>query len=898
MLRPLLKDKIYLRSTIKISSLILKAVHMEKYEMEKQIKQSLIFYSKSNIEALYQEFKSGEEGLNSNIAEEKLKIYGLNEISSQKSKVWYIQLFLAFINPFNFILGTLAIVSIFTDVIFVSKENRSWVSIFLILSMILVSSLIKFIQEYKSNKTAEHLKALIVTKVSVLRDSVWKDIDLKKIVPGDLIKLAAGDIVPGDLRVIKSKDLFISQSVLTGESDPVEKSVNLAKESIIISEISNLALMGTNVLSGSAVGIVLHTGGMTFLSTISESLSGVKIETSFEKGIDDISKLLIKFMFLMVPIVFFINGYLKNEWFESLLFSLSVAIGLTPEMLPMIVTGNLTKGAIELSKKKTIVKKLDSIHNFGAMNILCTDKTGTLTLDKVSVVKYLNLHGEQDENVLYFGYLNSFFQTGLKNLMDRAILDFEDQHSHIKNEYKKIDELPFDFDRRRMSVILENNSKQRVMITKGAIEEMLAISKFAEIDGVIMPLEDEVGNRIKSLVNDLNNDGMRVIGISKKILSMERELNFTVKDEADVIFIGVLGFLDPAKDGVGDVLKSLSEYGVSVKILTGDNELVTRKVCRDIGIDTSNTIDGELIDSLKDIELKKLLNNTTIFCKLSPTNKSRIIKLLQEMGNTVGFMGDGINDSPALRRADVGISVDTGVDIAKESAEIILLEKDLTVLLEGVIGGRKVFTNMTKYLKMTASSNFGNVFSVVIASAFLPFLPMLPIQILFQNLLYDISQISIPWDNVDEDEILKPKNWSAESIGTFMIYIGPISSIFDVLTFLLMFYVFKANTIETQALFHTGWFIESILSQTLIIHLIRTRKIPFIESNANIKVILLTSIVMIFAIIVPYTRLNISLGFVPITPSYFMWVALMLFGYFLLILAMKKYYIKKFKNWL
>ncbi|MEG1183611.1 MAG: magnesium-translocating P-type ATPase [Cetobacterium sp.] len=871
---------------------------MEKYEVEKQIKGSLKLYSEAEITTIYQELESGVEGLSSISAEKKIKKYGLNEISNQKPKVWYVQLFLAFLNPFNLILGTLAVVSVFTDIVFVKAEEKSWVSIFFILSMILISSLIKFIQEYNSSKTAQRLKGLIVTKVTVLRDGDWKEIDLKKIVPGDVIKLAAGDIVPGDLRIIKSKDLFISQSVLTGESDPVEKSEKLIKGSNIISEISNLALMGTNILSGSATGIVLHTGGMAFLSTISENLSGLKVETSFEKGIDDISKLLIKFMFVMVPIVFFINGYLKHEWFESLLFSLSVAIGLTPEMLPMIVTGNLTKGAIELSKKKTIVKKLDSIHNFGAMNILCTDKTGTLTLDKVSVVKYLNLHGEQDDNVLYFGYLNSFFQTGLKNLMDRAILDFEDQHAHIKNEYKKIDELPFDFDRRRMSVILEDNSKQRIMITKGAIEEMLSISKFAEVDGEIIPLEEEIGNRIKDLVNELNNDGMRVIGISKKLLSKERELNFAVKDEVDVTFIGILGFLDPAKEGVGEILKSLNGYGVNIKILTGDNELVTKKVCRDIGIDTSNTIDGELIDKLEDIELKKLLGETTIFCKLSPSNKSRIIKLLQEMGNTVGFMGDGINDSPALRQADVGISVDTGVDIAKESAEIILLEKDLTVLLEGVIGGRKVFTNMTKYLKMTASSNFGNVFSVVIASAFLPFLPMLPIQILFQNLLYDISQISIPWDNVDEDEILKPKNWSAENIGTFMIYIGPVSSIFDILTFLLMFYVFKANSIETQALFHTGWFIESILSQTLIIHLIRTRKIPFIQSNANIKVILLTSAIMIFAICVPYTKLNISLEFVPLVPLYFVWIIFMLFGYFFLILIMKRYYIKKFKNWL
>lgn len=859
---------------------------------------TLKLFSEADIKTVFMTLETSLEGIKNEEAISRLEKFGLNEISKEKVKPWYIQLLLAFLNPFNFILGTLAFVSLFTDVIFAKETERSWISIILIITMILISSFIKFIQEYRSSKTAEKLKNLIITKVTIIRDNLPLEVDIKTLVPGDIVKLTAGDIIPGDIRIVSSKDLFISQSVLTGESNPVEKYSNLLVKTGTISDLSNIVLMGTNVLSGAATGIVLGTGKHTFLNTISESLKNTKIETSFEKGIDDISRLLIKFMIFMVPIVFLINGYLKDAWFESLLFSLSVAIGLTPEMLPMIVTGNLTKGAIELSKKKTIVKKLDSIHNFGAMNILCTDKTGTLTQDKVTVVKYLNFKGIDDDNVLYLAYLNSYFQTGLKNLMDRAILEFEEEHYSIKNKYKKIDELPFDFERRRMSVIVEDSDGNRTMITKGAIEEMLYISNFVEIDGQVFEIKDEIEGKIKNLVSNLNEDGMRVIGIGKKTLPKDRDLNFSNKDEKSLTFVGMLGFLDPPKEGVGDTLKSLYQYGVDVKILTGDNELVTQKICKDIGIEVAGAIDGSYMEAIDDLELKKLLKDTTIFCKLSPLDKARVVRLLKEMGNTVGYMGDGINDAPALRQCDVGISVENGMDIAKESAQIILLEKELSVLLEGVIIGRKIFTNMIKYLKMTASSNFGNVFSVVLASAFLPFLPMLPIQILFQNLLYDISQISIPWDNVDTEDILKPKNWSAESVGKFMVYIGPLSSIFDIITFLVMFYIFKANSPATQALFHTGWFIESILSQTLIIHLIRTRKIPFIESNANIKVILLTSAIMIFALFVPYSKINGTLGFIPVPISYFIWVILILTGYFFTIIFAKKYFIKKFNSWL
>ncbi|MGL4977680.1 MAG: magnesium-translocating P-type ATPase [Cetobacterium sp.] len=851
-----------------------------------------------DIEKIYEQLETSIEGLSENVIDKKIQKYGINEIVKEKQKPIYIQFLLAFVNPFNSILFVLAIMSLFTDIVLVHKKEKSWVSIVLILSMILVSSLIKFFQEYKSSKTAQSLKNLITTTVSVIRDGSLKEINIKKLVPGDIVKLSAGDIVPGDIRVISSKDLFISQSSLTGESTPVEKSSTLKSSKVSIADLTNILLMGTNVLSGTATGIVLRTGKDTFLNEIGESLKDNNSTNSFQKGIDDISKLLIKFMMVMVPIVFLINGVLKGSWFESILFSISIAIGLTPEMLPMIVTGNLTKGAIELSKKKTIVKKLDAIHNFGAMNILCTDKTGTLTQDKVTVVKYINFLGTEDSYVLYLAYLNSFFQTGLKNLMDRAILQFEEEHYKVKHEFKKIDELPFDFERRRMSVILESVDNERFMITKGAIEEILSISAFTELNNKIEPMSDKIKKEIIELVSNLNNDGMRVIGIGKKVLSRERGLNFSAVDESNINFVGMLGFLDPAKDGVAHVLKKLNEYGVNIKVLTGDNELVTRKICKDINLKVTNCLNGDVLETLDDLSLKELLNTTNIFCKLSPIDKSRIVKLLKEMGNTVGYMGDGINDAPALKQSDVGISVDTGMDIAKESAEIILLEKDLSVLLEGVIVGRKIFTNMIKYLKMTASSNFGNVFSVVLASAFLPFLPMLPIQLLFQNLLYDISQISIPWDNVDEEDIMVPKNWSAQNVQKFMIYIGPISSIFDILTFLIMFYIFKANTPLTQDIFHTGWFIESIISQTLIIHLIRTKKIPFLESNANIKVMLLTSSIMIFAIFVTYSKLNTVLGFVALPYQYFLWLGLIISGYFLVILKVKKLFIKKFRTWL
>ncbi|MGL5350249.1 MAG: magnesium-translocating P-type ATPase [Cetobacterium sp.] len=858
----------------------------------------LKLFSQANVETIFSTLNTSLSGLSKAQCETLLKDIGINEIVKEKVKPWYTQLFLAFINPFNLILSILAGVSFFTDIIFAQKHNQSWFSIILIFSMILISSLIKFVQEYKSSKTAEALKNLITTTVSVIRDNASEEINMKILVPGDIVKLAAGDIIPADIRVISSKDLFLSQSTLTGESAPIEKNSILYSHDASVTDLTNILLMGTNVLSGSATGVVLATGKNSYLNAIGESLKNTSTTNSFEKGIDDISKLLIRFMIIMVPIVFFINGYLKGSWFEAFLFSISVAIGLTPEMLPMIVTGNLTKGAIELSKKKTIVKKLDAIHNFGAMNILCTDKTGTLTQDKVAVVKYINFNGDEDDYVLYLAYLNSFFQTGLKNLMDRAILEFEEEHYGVKHEFKKVDELPFDFERRRMSVILEDNHSKRFMITKGAIEEMLHASEFVEIDDITIPMTQEIREKIVDLVSKLNEDGMRVIGITKKYLPQDRDLNFTIKDECEMNFIGMLGFLDPAKDGVSDVLKNLNEYGVDIKILTGDNELVTRKICKDIDLKITGCLNGNTLEVLNDTQLKDLLKTTNIFCKLSPIDKSRIVKLLKEMGNTVGYMGDGINDAPALKQCDVGISVDTAMDIAKESAQIILLEKDLSVLLEGVIVGRKIYTNMIKYLKMTASSNFGNVFSVVLASAFLPFLPMLPIQILFQNLLYDISQISIPWDNVDKEEIITPKNWNAKNVAKFMIYIGPLSSIFDVLTFLLMFYIFKANTLASQDLFHTGWFIESIISQTLIIHLIRTRKIPFIQSNANIKVILLTTTIMIFAIFVPYSKLSTTLGFVPLASSYYFWLFLIILGYFLIVLVMKKYFIKKFNDWL
>ncbi|ABS33638.1 magnesium-translocating P-type ATPase [Clostridium botulinum] len=870
--------------------------------IEQENTKKLFNLSKMNLQEVYKELNTDIKGLTINEVENRIEQYGLNQVEHEKPIPWYVQLFKAFINPFILVLLVLAGVSLITDVILVAPENRSFTTVIVVGVMVTISGLLKFSEELKSNKAAEKLKQLVRTTAAVYRkESDIKEIDMSEIVPGDIVYLAAGDMIPADVRIITSKDLFVSQSSLTGESEPVEKYSILKNrnEDLSVSELDNICLLGTNIISGSATAVVISTGNDTYLGTMASTLTETKNLTSFEKGINSVSMLLIKFMFVMVPIVFFINGITKGNWLEALLFAISIAVGLTPEMLPMIVTTNLAKGAVVMAKRKTVVKKLDAIQNFGAMDVLCTDKTGTLTLDKIVVERYLNIHGEQDQRVLRHAYLNSFYQTGLRNLMDIAILEHgnEKGFKELEKNYLKVDEIPFDFVRRRMSVVLKNNEGKRQLITKGAVEEMLSACTLAEYKGEVVELTEDIKNKVLRMVTRLNNEGMRVIAIAQKN-NIADENNFTVKDESNMVLMGYVGFLDPPKDSAKDAIKALNENGVAVKILTGDNDAVTLKICEEVGLKITNVLLGNEVEKMGDDKLAEIVENTNVFAKLSPLQKSRIIKILQNKGHTVGFMGDGINDAAALRQADVGISVDTAVDIAKESADIILLEKNLMVLEEGVIEGRKVFGNIIKYIKMTASSNFGNVFSVLVASMFLPFLPMLPIHLLIQNLFYDISQISIPWDTMDKEYLRKPRKWNASDIGRFMIFIGPVSSIFDIITYLVMWFVFKANTPAMQSLFQSGWFIEGLLSQTLIVHMIRTKKIPFIQSRATAPVLLLTGIIMAAGICLPFTSFGASVGLQPLPFLYFPWLIGILLAYCVLTQFIKRLYIKKFNSWL
>jgi len=854
---------------------------------------------------------SNENGLSYENIDEKKKEFGLNEIAHEKAPAWYIQLFEAFLNPFIAVLIILASASFVIDVMMAAPGEKDYKTVIVVGIMVLLSSLLRFWQEYSSNRAAEQLKSMVKTTATAWRDNAKKEINIINLVPGDIVLLSAGDMIPADCRIIQSKDLFISQAMLTGESLPVEKlaaSLGNAENKSPL-ELENLCFMGTNVVSGTASAIVVTIGDLTYFGSIGKAITGKRAETSFDKGVNKVSWLLIRFMLVMVPLVFLINGFTKGDWWEALLFAISVAVGLTPEMLPMIVTANLAKGAKNMSKRKVIVKRLNAIQNIGAMNILCTDKTGTLTLDKIVLERHLNVYGDEDDEVMKWAYLNSFHQTGLKNLLDVAVLEHAEVHKCIRADeyFKKIDEIPFDFQRRRMSVILEEKNGKHLLICKGAVEEVLDICTHAFDPGndkqlhiendTIVPMDDAMRNTILNTSKKLNEEGLRVLLVAIKE-EIKRPLTYSVADESNLVLTGFIGFLDPAKPSAKPAIEGLQKLGVAIKVLTGDNDIVTKKICRDVGIPIQHVLLGNEIEFLNDEELKDKLDETSILAKLSPIQKSRIVKLLQAKGHTVGFMGDGINDAAALRDADVGISVDTAVDIAKESADIILLEKDLMVIRKGVIYGRRTFGNIIKYIKMTASSNFGNMFSMLGASAIFPFLPMLPIQILVQNLLYDISQTSIPWDRMDEDFIEKPQKWNAGGISRFMIFIGPISSIFDYATFAVMFFVFKANSPEHQSLFQSGWFIEGLLSQTLIVHMIRTRKIPFIQSWATAPVIAMTSLIMVIGIFLPFSPFAEAFKLQALPLSYFPWLIVILFSYCLLTQFIKTWFIKKFNQWL
>lgn len=865
----------------------------------------VLMAAKAPLDSVFTYFQSFSLGLTVEEVEKRQSLYGKNEIVHERKKKPLIMLAKAFVNPFVGVLTVLVAISFVMDVWMADPADREWTSIIIVTTMIVLSAILRFCQEWKANRSSEALQKMVTNTCYVKRVGFHDgEISNEELVPGDVVMLSAGDMIPADIRIIESKDLFISQSSLTGESDSIEKFPNLSvgySEKSSIVDLDNICFMGSNVVSGYAKGIVFQTGNNTYLGTIAKSVAGHRAATAFDKGITKVSLLLIRFMLIMVPIVFMVNGITKGDWMEAFIFAISVAVGLTPEMLPMIVTANLSKGAMVMSRKKTIVKDLNAIQNFGAMNILCTDKTGTLTQDHIVLERHVNVDGTEDKanRILRHAYFNSYFQTGLKNLMDRAIL------SHVKElgleslsgSYKKVDEIPFDFTRRRMSVVVEDLKGKRQIITKGAVEEMLGVCSFAEFDGEVHPLTEAMRTKAQRFVDDMNAQGMRVLALAQKSF-LSKENNFCIDDEKDMVLIGYLAFLDPPKESAAQAIKQLHEHGVEVKVLSGDNEAVVKAISRQVGIDTSASVTGPELEIMSKEEKMEAVVKTSIFSKLTPMQKAEVIQLLQANKNTVGFLGDGINDAAALRESDIGISVDSAVDIAKESADIILLEKDLMVLENGVIEGRRTFGNIVKYVKMTASSNFGNMFSVLAASAFLPFLPMLPIHLLIQNLLYDISQTTIPFDRMDSEYLRRPRIWDSGDLSRFMIWIGPISSIFDIVTYMVMWWVFKCQGPETEALFQSGWFVEGLLSQTLIVHMIRTRKVPFVQSCASWPVMLMTFSIMAIGICVPFTSFGSSIGLVPLPWSYFPWLVCILLSYCILTQWLKTKYIRVFNRWL
>lgn len=870
-------------------------------------------------------------GLEPGKVEENRSEYGSNKVTREKKKTLPQRLAGAFINPFTAILFCLALVSSFTDMIFPHfslfgcvPKDFDCLTVVIILTMVFLSGTLRFVQESRSGNAAEKLLAMITTTCTVTRKGQeMAEIPLDEVVVGDIVHLSAGDMLPADVRILDAKDLFVSQASLTGESEPIEKIPMVNETMDAITDYTNIAFMGSNVLSGSASAVVVTVGDHTLFGSMASEVAHEAVETSFSKGVNAVSWVLIRFMLVMVPLVFVANGITKGDWLSAFLFGISIAVGLTPEMLPMIVTTCLAKGAVSMSKKQTIVKNLNSIQNFGAIDILCTDKTGTLTQDKVVLEYHLNVNGEDDLRVLRHAYLNSYFQTGYKNLMDVAIIQKTEEEEaddpqlvDLSEHYVKVDEIPFDFARRRLTTVVQNRDGKTQMVTKGAVEEMLSICSFAECDGKVRPMTKKLKSRILATVDDLNEKGFRVLAIAQKSNPSPAGA-FGVTDECDMVLMGYLAFLDPPKESTADAIKALKAHGVTTKILTGDNDKVTRTICKQVGLKVRNMLLGSDLENMSDQELAKAAETTDVFAKLTPDQKARVVSVFRENGHTVGFMGDGINDASAMKSADIGISVDTAVDVAKESADIVLLEKDLMVLEEGIIEGRKTYANMIKYIKMTASSNFGNMFSVLAASALLPFLPMESLQLIFLNLIYDLSCTAIPWDNVDEEFISVPRKWDASSVGSFMMWIGPTSSVFDWMTYIFMYFVFcplfvskgvlyndlashfaGADLVRMQtayvAMFQTGWFIESMWSQTLVIHMIRTPKLPFIQSHASAPLTLMTFTGIGVLTIIPFTTFGRMLGFVALPTAYFAYLIPCILLYMVLATSLKKAYVRHY----
>ena len=850
---------------------------------------------KSSKEKFISDFKITKNGLDNKQVSERLHMFGHNEVSQTKSKKWYHYLLSSLFSPFNSILLGIALILSYTDIYL--AEDPNFANIIVILVLVTVSTLLDFFSEYSSNKAAEKLKQLVSATSTVIRNGKEIKVPFKDLVIGDTIVLSAGDMIPADLRIIEAKDLYISQSSLTGESDAIKKLENSELSDDIIDNISDLdtiCFMGTNVLSGSAKGVVVLTGDDTYFGKIAHTLTIGKPKTAFQKGIESISKLLIRVMLILIPIVFLLNVW-KHDIIVSFTFAVAIAICITPLLLPVILSSSLSKGALRMSKKKTIVKKLDSIQNFGAMNILCTDKTGTLTEDKIVLEKYLDVMGNENLQVLEYAFLNAYFQTGLRSNIDEAVINrgLENNMKERISVYKKIDEIPFDFSRRRLSVIVSNNNTTQI-ITKGAVEEILSISNQISYNGQISPITHEIKENMKKITKELNKQGLRVVAVCQKNV-LDKTSEFSVSDEKNMVLTGFIGFLDPPKETAKSSIEKLNKNGIRVIVLTGDNVEVTRCVCDKVGILSKDIITGSQIDRLPDQGVKRLLKRTNIFAKLSPIQKARIVRLLKESGNIVGYMGDGINDSPSLVNSDVGISVDTAVDITKESADIILLEKDLHVLLDGVKEGRHTFANLMKYIKLAASFNFGEVMSVIIASVLLPFLPETPIQLLVEGLLYDFGQLTLPLDNVDEEYLNKPKKFNIKSLKNFMLFMGPVSSCFDLLVFALVWFSFG---IHEAAIFQTIWFTYSVVSNLVGMHVIRTAKIPFKQSHASKAVYFSTILLSIVAMIVPYTFLGKAIGLVPLQLKHFSVIIGVPILYCFVAIFAKKIYIKKYGEWI
>ena len=885
----------------------------------KTVKERLVAALQLPVKETLAFYKSSFRGLTEEQVEENRDLYGENIITKGQEDSILKKIYESIINPFTVILLVIALVSLVTNVWLAKPGEEDPTTSIIIVVLVLISGGIRFVQELRSDRAASNLSRLIVNTATVIREGAEQELPIDELVVGDIIKLSAGDMIPADVLLLDSRDFFVQQSGLTGESDAVEK-VCLAKsdeqklDSLL--ETESLAFMGTNVISGRATALVLVVGDETMMGAIEQTLNTYDEPTSFEREMNSISWLLIRLMLVMVPVVFFINGLTDGDWLEAGVFALSVGVGLTPEMLPMIITASLAKGSIIMAQEKVVIKKLNAIQDLGAIDILCTDKTGTLTQDEIVLEYPLDIHGDLDLAVLRRAFLNSYYQTGLKNLMDRAIINRTEKeaekHEIVRNldqTFKKIDELPFDFERRRMSVIVKDDEDVISMVTKGALEEMLAISSHVEYKKRITELTEEIRQEILAEVAQLNEQGLRVLGVSYKS-DLEEDYDYEVKDESDMILTGYLAFLDPPKSSAAPAIETLAEYGVATKILTGDNDKVTQAVCQKVGLDIDNILLGVEVDALSDEELSQAVENTTVFAKLSPDQKARIILQLKANGHKVGYMGDGINDAPSMKVADVGISVDTAVDIAKETADVILLDKDLMVLEKGLVEGRKVYANMTKYIKMTVSSNFGNIFSLLFASIFLPFLPMAPVHLIVLNLVYDLSCIALPFDNVDSEFLKKPRIWSANSITRFMAWIGPISSIFDVLTYLLLYFIivpmitggsYQAGSGQAETfitLFQTGWFVESIWTQTMVIYMLRSPKLPFVQSRPALSVIVTTMAAALFVTSLPYSLFASVLKTAPLNGTYFLFLLLIIALYMVSVTLVKHLYIKRYREWL